>query len=138
MMATIPIVLRRRDVIANKQRMSEVFRPIRLVCTICTGMFGNGAAINGMTIIMVHRLTEVLGKLEQIITECCVAVPGTAALRSIAALPSVSGIRRAIPSGASVFAWLRLLRSLRCFVLCCSLPRVSREDFSFNNVEIAK
>ncbi len=75
-----------------------------LVYTICTGMFGNGAAINGMVIITAHRLMEVLGKLEQIITECCVVLPGTA-IRSIAVVPIVAGIGRSIAAGTSVFAW---------------------------------
>ena len=73
------------------------FGRIRLVCMICTGLFGNGAAINGTIIIVAHRLTEVLGKLEQIITECCVVVPGTA-IRSIAVVPIVAGIGRLCPS----------------------------------------
>src|SRR6476620_2271904 len=103
MIAIIPTVLRRRDFTANKQRMWGVFRRICLVCMICTGMFGNGAAINGMVIITAHRLMEVLGKLEQIITECCVLVAGTA-IRSIAVVPIVPGIGRSIAAGTSVFA----------------------------------
>ena len=90
-----------------------------LGCTICTAMFGNGAAIDGMTIIMAHRLMEVLGKLEHLNTECIVAVPG-ATMRSIVAMPIVSGIRRAFASGTSVFAWLLWLRNLRFSVLCFS------------------
>jgi hypothetical protein len=72
---------------------------------ICTGLFGNGAAINGTIIIVARRLTEVLGKLEQIITECCVVVAGTA-IRSIAVVPIVAGIGRgrSIAAGTSVFA----------------------------------
>ena len=109
MMATIPMVLRRRDFSATKQRMWEVFHRLRLAYTKCTGMFGNGAAINGTVITMVHRLMEVLGKLEQIITGCCVVVPG-AAMRSIAAVPIVTGIRRTLGGGAGVFASLLLAR----------------------------
>src|SRR4028118_2114746 len=103
MMAIIPTVLRRRDFTANKQRMWGVFRRIRLVCMICTGMFGNGAAIAGMITTMAHRLTEVLGKLERIITECSVVVHGTT-MRSIAAVPIVSRIRWTSGGGSEVFA----------------------------------
>ena len=103
MTAIIPTVLRRRDFIANKQRMWGVFHLIPLVYMICTAMFGNGAAINRTIIIVAHRLTEVLGKLVDQNTECCVAVPG-AAMRSIAVVPIVAGIRRTIVARTSVFA----------------------------------
>ena len=76
-------------------------------------MFGNGAAIAGMITTMTHRLTEVLGKLEQIITECGVVVPGTT-MRSIAVVPIVVVVPgttmvettagRAAVGGARVFA----------------------------------
>ena len=57
-----PYGARRRDFTANKQRMWGVFRRIRLVCMICTGMFGNGAVI-AITI--------------ETIARCGVVVPGT-------------------------------------------------------------
>ena len=118
-MAVIPTVLHQRDFGVNKQQMSGVFRPMRLVYMICTAMFGNGAAINGTIIITVHRLTEVLGKLAQIITGCSVADPVTT-MRSIAVVPLVTGVRRAIATGTSVFVLLWFLCSLRFLVLCCS------------------
>jgi hypothetical protein len=57
--------------------LSGDFPPMPLDCTICTAMFGSGAAIGGTKTIGPHQLTEVPGKLAQIISECCVAVPGT-------------------------------------------------------------
>ena len=61
-----------------------------LDCTKSTAMFGSGAAIGGTGTIMVHQLTEVHGKLAQVIAECSVAVPGST-MRSIAAVPSSLG-----------------------------------------------
>jgi|GEM_PF-4052757 len=91
-------------------------------------MFGNGAAINGMVITMAHRLTEVPGKLEQMITECSVAVPATA-MRSIAVVPFVAATRRTAGGGAGVFAW-RLLRFL-------PRPSFPREDSSLLSSPLA-
>jgi hypothetical protein len=67
-------------------------------------MFGSGAAIGGTKTIRTHQLTEVPGKLAQIITECSVAVPG-AILRSIAAVPFATHSRRAIGGSSGVFGW---------------------------------
>src|SRR6476469_4127338 len=103
MSAIVPTVLHQRDFTANKQQMWGVFRPMCLVYTICTAMFGNGAAINITIIITAHRLTEVLGKLVDQNTGCGVAVPGTT--RSIAVVPFVTGVGRSFATGASVFAW---------------------------------
>ena len=74
-----------------------------LVYTICTGMFGNGAAIAGMITTMAHQLTEVPGKLGEMITECCVEVRGTT-MRSIAAVPIVTTTLWATGTGTGVFA----------------------------------
>src|ERR671933_1125591 len=103
MMAIIPTVLHPRDLTATKQRMWEVLGPMRLVYTICTGMFGNGAAINGTITITAHRLMEVLGKLARIITESCVVVPASTT-RSIAAVPFASRTRDPSGCGPGVFA----------------------------------
>src|SRR4028118_2074573 len=116
MMAIIPTVQHPRDFTAKKQQMWEVFRPMRLVYTICTGMFGNGAAINGTITITAHRLMEVLGKRARIITECCVrgkvariitgscVVVPAFSLRSIAAVPFASRTRGPSGGGHGVFA----------------------------------
>ena len=45
----------------KKQQMWEIFHPIVLVCTICTGMSGNGVRMFGIVIMMEHLLMEVLG-----------------------------------------------------------------------------
>src|SRR4028119_1181232 len=116
MMAIIPTVQHPRDFTAKKQQMWEVFRPMRLVYTICTGMFGNGAAINGTITITAHRLMEVLGKRVRIITECCVlgklariitecsVVVPASTTRSIVAVPFVSRTRGPSGCGPGVFA----------------------------------
>ncbi len=122
MTAIIPTVLHNRDLITNEQRMWEVFHRIHLAYMICTAIFGNGAAINGTVIITVHRVTEVLGKLEQIITVCFVVVRG-ATMRSIAAVPFVARIRRNSGGRTRVFA-LRWRRFLSC-------PSFPGEDSSF-------
>src|SRR4028118_116016 len=103
MMAIIPTVLHPRGFTAKKQQMWEVFRPMRLVYTICTGMVGNGAAINGTITITAHRLMEVLGKLARIITESCVVVPRSTT-RYIAAVPVASTTRGPSSRGPGVFA----------------------------------
>ena len=70
--------------------MSEVFLLMPLVYMICMGMFGNGVLMIGIVTMMVRLLTEVLGKVEVIvITECSVAVAGTAIL-GIAGVPGVT------------------------------------------------
>ena len=74
---------------------------------ICTGMFGNGAAISGMTITMAHRLTEVLGKLEHIMTECSVVVPVTT-------MQSFAVCRSSLPLGGLWFEELGFSRSGGC------------------------
>jgi hypothetical protein len=80
--------------------------------TICTAMFGSGAAIGGMITTMAHRLTEVLGKLEQIITECGVVVPGIPRRRSVAAVSfAPRWVCQTVVGGLGVFAlrWRRFL-----------------------------
>jgi len=97
--------------LANKQRMSGVLGRMLLDFTICTAMFGNGAAIAGIITTLAHRLTEVLGKLEPVVAECSVVVPGTA-MRSIAAVPiAVTTAGRASLGARGVFAlrWRRFL-----------------------------
>src|SRR4028119_1002482 len=75
MTGVIPSVVNRMDFAAYKQWMWGVFPPIPLDFMICTVRFGNGAAISGTVTMTAHRLMEVLGKLEQIITTgCCVDV----------------------------------------------------------------
>jgi formylglycine-generating enzyme required for sulfatase activity len=92
-----------KDLTAEKQPMSGVFPPMPLGCTICTAMFGNGAAMSGTKTITAHQLTEVPGNLAQIIPDCCVAVPGPT-VRSFAAVPFASGTGRSLKGGAGVFA----------------------------------
>ena len=112
---------------SDKQLMSGDIPPMPLECTICTAMFGSGAAIGGTKTTRAHQLTEVsgklAGKLAQIICGWCVAVPGPP-ICSSAAVPGVAGLRWTIATH-SVFALLWFLRSLRFSVLCCSLPRSS-------------
>jgi len=110
-METTPTILHNRDFPANKQRMSGVFRRMRLVYTICTAIFGNGAAINGTIIITAHRLMEVLGKLERVIAGSCAVVRGST-IRGSAVRLFVAAVRRRTATGASVFGLLVLPRGL--------------------------
>ena len=96
------MVLHPRDFIAEKQWMWGVLGRIPLDFMICTVRFGNGAVISGTVTMTVHRLTEVLGKLEQIITECCVEVRGTT-MRSIAVLLTATSTLRSTRTGTGVF-----------------------------------
>lgn len=89
-MVTILMAMLLRENIGEKQQMSEVFLLMPLVYMICMGMFGNGVLMIGIVTMMVRLLTEVLGKVEVIvITECSVAVAGTAIL-GIAGVPGVT------------------------------------------------
>jgi hypothetical protein len=99
------MVLHRRELLVKKQLLWVVFRLMPLDFMICTGMSGNGVKMFGTIIIMVRRLMVVLGKVVEIVySGCCMAVPG-GALRSIAVVPFVSGVRRTLAMmGTSVFA----------------------------------
>src|SRR6476469_6003758 len=111
-MALIPTLGHRRDFTANKQRMWGVFRLIRLVYMICTGMFGNGVAINRTITTMAHQLMEVLGKLEQVIIGWCAAVRGTTIRESVVRLCATAAMCRISSSVTSVFELYVLLRCL--------------------------
>jgi len=88
----------------DRQQTMDVgsFPPIPLDFMICTVRFGNGVAISGTVTMTAHRLTEVLGKLEHMITGCGVVVRGTT-LRSIAVLPTATTTLRASWAGSGVF-----------------------------------
>ena len=84
--------------------MSGVFPPMPLDSTICTAMFGSGAAIGDTKTIGAHHVTEVPGKLAQIITECCVAVP-IPRMRSVAAVSFAPRlVCQTVVGGLGVFA----------------------------------
>ena len=76
-MATILMLMLRKENIEHKQQMWGFFYPIVLVCMICTGMCTSGVRIFGMRVIMERLLMVVLGKLEVIVVkDCSVAVAG--------------------------------------------------------------
>ncbi len=62
MMAVISMLKNPKDCIAGKRLKWVSFCRMRLVCTKCTVMFGNGARINGMITIKLHQPMAVLGK----------------------------------------------------------------------------
>ena len=77
-------------------------------------MFANGVAIAGTITITAHPVTEVLGKLPDLMTVCSAEVRGTS-MRSIAAVPTAAGTRGAVRTGVAVFA-LRFLSIRALFV----------------------
>src|SRR6476661_4363778 len=103
MTETCPTQTSPKDFTAEKQPMSGVFPLITLESTICTAMLWNGAAIGGTKTTTTHQLTEVPGKLVQMIAECSVAVLGTI-LRSIVAVTFVTGAGLTMGGGTGVFA----------------------------------
>ena len=94
MMATILTVMGQKENIEKKQQMWEIFHPIVLACTICTGMSGNGVRMFGIVVMMERLLMEVLGYMEVIVViEFFVAAPGTWILGGVA-LRSATTITR--------------------------------------------
>jgi hypothetical protein len=61
MMAATLTVMGQKEKIEKKQQTWEIFHPIVLVCTICTGMSSSGVRMFGIEIMMEHLLMEVLG-----------------------------------------------------------------------------
>ena len=114
--------------------MLVAFHRMRLGCTICTEMFGNGVAIAGMIMIAIKALRSMaaFGKLEIANVGSCAAVRGTP-IRRAAALPFASGTRRRIATAASVFGLSAFSPGLFSPLLSCSLALCPSSPFAQNH-----
>ena len=96
--------------IVRRQRRSGSSHRMRLGCTICMGMFGNGAPIPGIKIMRAHQRMEVYGSLVELLhSGCCAGVRGTTILKT-AARPTVTGTNRTTGTTTTACEWLLVPR----------------------------